>query len=402
MVTHPAQLLILNALGLACLAILGIAAYVIYRAYKRPVVAVSTPRTARTPHKAGDSIDFRQEPNPRRKPLLAVALLMLAWVFGGKYLVALFFPASDGSEMPAPIASSTLVGPSGAELAVRKYGTEGAPVLVMTHGWGADSSALEYLIAPLTREYEIVVWDLPGLGASSPPRNGEYSMKQMAADLGAVVDSVPRKPVVLVGHSIGGMLNIEHAREHATTAGGAVLGIVQVNSTYTNPLQTKKGADRSVKLQDPVLEPMLELVTAASPVARALGWLAYRSGLAHIQLATQSFAGAQTWRQLDHMARYAYRSSPAVVAQGVLAMINWDGSDVLNKVGVPTLIVSGAQDITTLPAASEHMASAIRNARHVSVSPAAHFGPIEQNGRYSQAIAGFAAGLGGGTAVAAQ
>jgi len=109
-------------------------------------------------------------------------------------------------------------------------------------------------------------------------------------------------------------------------------------------------------------------------------------------LASQSFAGAETWRQLDEMARYAYRSSPGVIARGVLGMMKWDGSAVLPTIRVPTLIISGNQDVTTLPVASDRMQRDIPGALRVAVDPAAHMGPVEQAGRYAQAISGFASG----------
>jgi pimeloyl-ACP methyl ester carboxylesterase len=106
----------------------------------------------------------------------------------------------------------------------------------------------------------------------------------------------------------------------------------------------------------------------------------------------QSFAGAQSWQQLDDMARFAYRSSPGVVARGVLAMVHWDAADVLAKVQVPTLIISGNQDTTTLPVASDRMQREIRSSMRESVNGAAHLGPVEQEKRYAQAIAAFTTG----------
>jgi pimeloyl-ACP methyl ester carboxylesterase len=140
-----------------------------------------------------------------------------------------------------------------------------------------------------------------------------------------------------------------------------------------------------------VFEPLLHVVSWLSPVARGLGWLAYQSGLAHLQLASQSFAGAETWEQLDQMARYAYRSSPGVVARGVLGMMHWDGADVLPRVSVPTLIISGNQDVTTLPSASDRMAREMPATVRLSVDRAAHLGPVEQYRVYAEAIGTFAA-----------
>ena len=281
-------------------------------------------------------------------------------------------------------------GASGTQLAVTSYGTQQGPTLLLTHGWGADQREWAWLVQSLPSGTRVVTWDLPGLGASTPIP-GAYTMAAMAGDLDAVVSSIDG-PVVLVGHSIGGMLNLEYARRYPDKLGKQVSALVQANTTYTNPVNTKVNPDRSRKLQEPVYEPAMRVVETLSPVFHGLGWLAYQSGLAHVQLARQSFAGMQSWQQLDQMARYAYRSSPAVVAQGVLAMLRWDGSDVLERVNVPTLIISGEQDLTTLPEASDVMEQRIKSAQRVRVSPAAHMGPVEQDGRYAQAMATFATG----------
>ena len=72
-------------------------------------------------------------------------------------------------------------------------------------------------------------------------------------------------------------------------------------------------------------------------------------------------------------------------------MLNWDGPDVLPTVMVPTLIILGGQDVTTLPIASDRMQHDIPGALRASVSPAAHMGPAEQSERYAQLISTFAA-----------
>ena len=316
--------------------------------------------------------------------------MLLLLVFAGKYLVGAFFPNGSAPAGRPNGTVSKVRGASGAELAVVRYGPNEGPALVFTHGWGADRRDWSYAISALPADVQVVVWDLPGLGESSPTPSGDYSMEAMAADLDSVVSSLQGRPAILVGHSVGGMLNLEYARRYPQRLGREVRGLVQVNTTYTNPVETKKNAELSRKLQKPVLEPLLHVVDWTSPVARVFGWLAYQSGLAHLQLATQSFAGAETWDQLDQMARYAYRSSPRVVARGVLAMLRWDGSNVLPKIAVPTLIISGNEDVTTLPVASDRMERDIRSSTRVSIGRAAHLGPVEQYQAYAAAISQFA------------
>ncbi|MDB5730531.1 MAG: Lysophospholipase, alpha-beta hydrolase superfamily [Variovorax sp.] len=387
MVAHPAQILVLLVLGLATSAILGAAIYLFYLANRpHPAMVVRTKRDANDPTATGEVVVYPRP--PRQKALLmGLALVMLLWVFAGRHLVQAFYPATHEPQNLPAATLGKVRGASGADLTVAHYGPAGAPTLVLTHGWGADRHDWDYVISAFKDRFHIVVWDLPGLGESSRAR--DYSMQTLASDLDSVVSSIKDRPVVLVGHSIGGILNIEYARRFPEKMGRDVRALVQVNTTFTNPVETKKGAEFSRKLQKPVYEPLLHVVTWVSPVARAFGWFAYQSGLAHLQLAKQSFAGAETWDQLDEMASYAYRSSTGVVAQGVLGMLHWDGSDVLTKIRVPTLIISGDEDVTTLPSASDRMERDIPSSVRVAVSRAAHLGPVEQYARYADAIASF-------------
>jgi pimeloyl-ACP methyl ester carboxylesterase len=385
MTAHPAQLLILLSLGLATLAILLAAAFVLYQLRRKQTVHVVRPSN-------GTNNSFATVSTSRWTPkerwiLATLAALMLLWGFAGKYLVQPFFSNTGNTSEKSNPVYGQVKGSSGANLTVARYGPGAGPTLLFTHGWGADHQDWSYVIGSLKNQFSVVAWDLPGLGQSSPA--SDYAMKTLAGDLNSVVSSI-QGPVIIVGHSIGGILNIEYARQFPEKMGQQVKGFIQVNTTYTNPIETKKGADTSRKLQKPVYEPLLQVVTWSSPIARGLGWLAYRSGLAHLQLAKQSFAGNETWEQLDHMASYAYRSSPGVIAQGVLGMLQWDGSDVLKKISVPTLIVSGNEDVTTLPLASDKMERDIPMAKRISVSGAAHLGPVERHELYADAIRSFA------------
>lgn len=72
-------------------------------------------------------------------------------------------------------------------------------------------------------------------------------------------------------------------------------------------------------------------------------------------------------------------------------MLHWDRSQVLKTMSVPTLIVSGNEDVTTLPLASDRMERKIPHAQRTSVSSAAHLGPVERHDVHAEAIKTFAA-----------
>lgn len=378
--------------GLLALALPVISLYLFWKSAQRPVLLV---RRESTSTSTPDLPDERLDPskhNQRRLVLVAIASGLLLWTLAGRHLVLLLRPAgSDDPQDTHEIAARRIAGASGAQLAVREYGPVGAPRIVFTHGWGFDSREWFYARRQLATEFRVVVWDLPGLGESSPIPTGTYSLENLAADLGSVVATGGDQPSVLVGHSIGGMTNLTFARLFPAKLGREIAGIVQLNTTWTNPVQTAQGASINLALQKPVFEPMLHLTVWTSPLVRALNWLAYQSGLTHLQNASQSFAGAETREQLDFASKYYYRSSPGIVARGTLGMVNWDASEVLSRIPIPVLIISGEQDTTTLPSASDHMEKVIPSAERIRVSPAAHLGPIEQNTRYNEAIRAFAA-----------
>ena len=323
--------------------------------------------------------------------MLSVGLLFLFLSLTGCRIAGAFLGSGD----PGPetfIASGhtqRIAPPDGDELQVRTAGVQSAPTLVLTHGWSLNKDEWGYVQRDPRDRFRIVTWDLRGLGESRAPANNDYALERMAEDLDAVVRTAgPR--VVLVGHSIGEMINLTYCKPFPQRLGREVAGIVQLNTTYTDPAKTTKNAERQVRLQNSIGEPLLQGAAALSPIIRVLNRLAYQSGLLHAHLTSSSFAGTETRGQLDYAARTYAELSPAVIMRGTLGMLHWDASDVLARVNVPVLIVTADGDTTTVPAASEHMRSAIRNARLRTERPGAHLAVLERNREYDQAIADFA------------
>jgi len=287
-----------------------------------------------------------------RTPLIYAAALLL-FTFGGRYVVQFFFPA--GPDEPASIQGGTeknLTRTDGTRIHAELYGPSGAPTLVLTHGWGTSSTEWYYAKRRLSARFRLILWDLPGLGGSAQREDRDFALEQMATDLHTVLSLADGKRVILVGHSIGGMINLTFCRLYPKLVGSQVAGIIQLDTSYTNPVKTTKNSDFSLVIQKPVAEPMLHAMVLLSPLVRLVNWLSYQNGLAQLLNAQSSFAGSETRGQLDLVSRYQYRSSPAVVARGTLPMFRWDATPVLPHVNAPVLIIVGQQDTTTLPSAS--------------------------------------------------
>ncbi len=327
----------------------------------------------------------------------AIALALWA-LFGGvltKMVSRLFCkPAAPGEldphYSPKPDSTARVSRPDGSELNVEFYGNkEGMPLLV-SHGWTLNQNEWNYLKQQMADKFRLIVWDEPGLGKSTRPSNGDFSLEKLAGDLHAVMSLTGNGPVVLLGHSIGGMIALTFCRLFPEVITQRVAGIVLTHTTPTNPVKTTSGAAVYTALQGPVLKPLMYLTIALSPLLWIASWLSYRNGTAHLSAAKSSFAGTQTWEQLDFAASFQPHSSPAVQARGMLGMMEYDALRVLPKIDVPVLIIAGDKDSTTKPEASRLMATEIPDASLHFLSPAKHLGLIEHYEDYAKLVTEFA------------
>jgi pimeloyl-ACP methyl ester carboxylesterase len=126
----------------------------------------------------------------------------------------------EPTETPASSADR-VAGPAG-PLYVDDGGTGGLPV-VFVHGYGGDSEQWSAQLAHLRPTRRVVALDLRGHGKSGAPANNDYAVESLAADIGAVVDSLHLDRFVLVGHSMGGAAAIAYAAAHPDRVAGLVM-----------------------------------------------------------------------------------------------------------------------------------------------------------------------------------
>ncbi|MBT2491738.1 alpha/beta hydrolase [Streptomyces sp. ISL-96] len=129
-----------------------------------------------------------------------------------------------GGEPLVATRELTAVSADGSRLHVEVYGPEGAPALVLAHGWTCSTLFWSAQIRALTGagEYRVVVYDQRGHGRSPAVGRDGYSTDALADDLEAVLATAlaPGERAVLAGHSMGGMTMMAAAgrpgfREHA-------------------------------------------------------------------------------------------------------------------------------------------------------------------------------------------
>ncbi len=163
--------------------------------------------------------------------------------------------------------------------------------------------------------------------------------RKWAADLRTVLQLADGKRVVLVGHSIGGMVSLTFCgllcRTSWLTSCRNRAGGHDLHKPQCGPPKTR---DSRLHFKNPSRNLYFHAIILLAPVVRCLNWLSYQNGLAQLYNAHSSFGGSETLGQIDFVSEFQYRSSPAVVARGTLAMFHWDATPALQHVNTPVLI----------------------------------------------------------------
>lgn len=321
---------------------------------------------------------------------LWVALALSALAFLGRPLVLMLLPGERQPPHPKRDGERRRVmGADGAELEVETVGPAGAPALVFTHGWGLEGTVWEDYKHGLTDRFRVVTWDLPGLGRSTRARGGEETLEVFADSLAAVV-AATGGPVVLVGHSIGGMTIQTLARRHPQLLGTTVKGLALVHTTYTAPDRTMFGRKVFTALREPLIVPLMRVSVLLSPLLWLNNWMSWLNGTMHIAHRLLGFGRRATRRRVDISATLAAKGSPAVQARGNIAMLHWDATEVAAALDLPVLVFTGGRDLITQPDAGADIAGRAPNARLAAMADTGHMGFFERPDDYAREIGAFA------------
>lgn len=178
------------------------------------------------------------------------------------------------------------------------------PPLVLIGGLGVDLTTFAPLADLLARNFRVLTFDNRGAGRTDKP-DIPYSIPMMADDTVGLMDALGLSRAHMVGLSMGGRIAIEIAAEHPSRVDRLVL--LSTAATGTGRLRT-------------------------SLPTRALG-LAKRLRLT---------PGAAEIQRQPH---YAYHHQ-------IAASTTYDGSDRLDAIEAPTLILHGQRDRSVKPVAA--------------------------------------------------
>lgn len=101
------------------------------------------------------------------------------------------------------------------ELRALRWGDPARPVLVLLHGGGANAHWWDHLAPRLAEHFHVVALDFRGHGDSEYPE--QLTVGGFSDDVEALLEHLGTRQVVLVGHSMGAHVALDHAARHPET-----------------------------------------------------------------------------------------------------------------------------------------------------------------------------------------
>ena len=276
--------------------------------------------------------------------------------------------------------SCVVTTPDGVPLAVREVGPESAPLtVVFAHGFCLRMGSFHFQRARLSEQWgdqvRMVFYDQRGHGQSGEAPPETYTVEQLGQDLESVLAVMaPRGPVVLVGHSMGGMTVLSHARQYPQRYPTRIVGAALISSAA-------EGVSRS-PLGEILKNPALEAVRFAAryaPKTVHRGRGAARKVIGPI-LRAASYGDEKISPSVVAFTERMMHDTPiATLVEFLHALEVHDetaGLETLNK--IPTLVACGDHDMLTPMEYSEEMADALAKSELVIVGGAGHLVQLEQ------------------------
>jgi pimeloyl-ACP methyl ester carboxylesterase len=264
------------------------------------------------------------------------------------------------------------------ELYYEEHGS-GDPLLLIM-GLGADANGWMLQTPEFAKHYRTIVFDNRGVGRSAKPA-GPYTIPQMADDAVALLDHLGIERTHVCGVSMGGMISQELALRHPKRLRSLVLGctyaqpdsgVLQNSSASASNLGGAIDAQGNINIDLSQLDPLMFFQTLL-PLTFNQSFI--ETDLARIM---QLFSGSL---------EFGFDLN-AILAQVQAAMAH-DTAGRLNQIKVPTLVITGDNDMLIPSSNSDYLAQEIPAARLVKIPGGSHAFNLETPDVFNGAVLEF-------------
>ncbi|MYQ44123.1 alpha/beta fold hydrolase [Streptomyces sp. SID4985] len=287
---------------------------------------------------------------------------------------------------PVPARIVDAISADGARLHVEVHGPDGAPPVVLAHGWTCSTAFWAAQTRDLARDHRVIAYDQRGHGRS--PLSPACSTAALADDLEAVLAHTlaPGEQALIAGHSMGGMTVMAAAdrprfREHAAAVLLCSTGSSQLTA-WAKVVPLPAGRLRT-RLSGHILGSRAPL-GPVTPVAKAV-----------LKYATMGAGSAP--HMVDACARIVHACPRAARHAWGTVLAGLDLDHGVRRLTVPTEVLHGTADRLT-PSAHAHalVAALPRCVGLTELTGVGHMTPVEApeavTGRIRELVTTYVAG----------
>lgn len=257
---------------------------------------------------------------------------------------------------------------------------DGPLTIVFVHGYALSMHCWHYQRRDLEDLGRLVFYDQRAHGRSDRGPAEHLTVDQLGRDLDAVLTQlVPTGPVVLIGHSMGGMTIMALAHHRPELFGDRVSGVVLVS---TSPGKLAEiGFRLPVRVSGVLTGSLLPRVDSLIGKRPSLVERGRRVGsdLAFVMSRRYGFGDDPSPAQVEFVERMLAATPVDVItgfARSIVDHDKYEALDVLAK--VPTMVLIGGEDKITPPALSDQIAARIAEAQLVCLAGAGHMVMLER------------------------
>ncbi|MCC2634226.1 alpha/beta fold hydrolase [Ramlibacter sp.] len=230
----------------------------------------------------------------------------------------------------------------------------GGPTVLMLHGIGGGHLSFAPQVESLAvAGYRAVAWDMPGYGHSAPIE--PYTFKGLAQSCVLLIESLKVSNVVLVGHSMGGMVAQEVVARRPDLVSRLVL-------CGTSPAFGKPDGDWQREF--------VSQRTAPLDAGKSMADLA--------ETLVPQMVGPGSLPEGLRLATHCMGMVPAATYRRALeCIVTFDRRANLPNINVPTLLIAGEHDRNAPPAVMKKMAEAIPRSTFIQMKGIGHLQNLE-------------------------
>lgn len=266
----------------------------------------------------------------------------------------------------------------GAKLFVEEVGPPQAERgAIFVHGSALRTDAWYYQLQGIG-DHRLLFYDLRGHGVSQPRGEKPFTIETLAEDLLELIEDSGLKEVVIVGHSIGGMVALELCRMHEDLMDSMIRGLVLSNTTYRPAVETLAGGAAISHLERLTRRPFDGLGSYHQRLDR-LRRIIKPSDAIFMMVSFAAFGPQASAKQIDFTYDMLAETPTDVLFDLIKSYRDFDVSEVLQNITVPTLVVGGEHDRLTVSDASRHLAEHLPKAELVMLEGCGHMTMLERH-----------------------